>query len=213
VPACISDDLIWGARDDIPCPSASVQLTPSALPLHRFGLILTAVFVAACASLPLEREAPAGRDAFELAGRVAVRYGNAGASGRIVWRHSQTTDELLITSPIGQGIASITRRDDEVRLVTAEQKEYEAQDVESLTEKVLGWRLPLAGLQNWVQGRTDPQRRAEVERDARSRITELRQDDWRVQYQEYEGMRPSKLLITHPGVEIRLVVDQWMGPQ
>jgi outer membrane lipoprotein LolB len=161
--------------------------------------------------LPLERDVPAGRDAFELTGRVAVRYGNEGASGRIVWRHSQTTDELLITSPIGQGIASITRRDNEVRLVTADQKEYEAQDVESLTEQVLGWRLPLAGLQNWVQGRADPTRRAEFERDAQSRLIALRQGDWRVQYQEYEGVRPSKLLISHPGLEIRLVVDQWLA--
>lgn len=181
--------------------------------MHRFGLVLSAVFVAACASLPLERDAPAGRDAFELTGRVAVRYGNEGASGRIVWRHSQTTDELLITSPIGQGIASITRRDNEVRLVTADQKEYEAQDVESLTEQVLGWRLPLAGLQNWVQGRADPERHAELERDAQSRLIALRQGDWRVQYQEYEGVRPSKLLISYPGLEIRLVVDQWMAPQ
>jgi len=140
-----------------------------------------------------------------------VRYGNEGASGRIVWRHSQTTDELLITSPIGQGIASITRRDNEVRLVTADQKEYEAQDVESLTEQVLGWRLPLAGLQNWVQGRADPARHAELERNAQSRLIALRQGDWRVQYQEYEGVRPSKLLISYPGLEIRLVVDQWLA--
>lgn len=142
-----------------------------------------------------------------------MRYGSEGASGRIAWRHSPASDELLITSPLGQGIARITRRGGEVKLVTADQKEYEASDAESLTERVLGWRLPLAGLPDWVQGRADPARAAEVTRDARARLSELRQDDWRVEYQEYEGARPSKLRISRADLEIRLVVDQWVAPQ
>jgi outer membrane lipoprotein LolB len=161
----------------------------------------------------VERDAATAHDGFELVGRVAVRYGSEGASGRIAWRHSPASDELLITSPLGQGIARITRRGGEVKLVTADQKEYEASDAESLTERVLGWRLPLAGLPDWVQGRADPARAAEVTRDARARLSELRQDDWRVEYQEYEGARPSKLRISRADLEIRLVVDQWVAPQ
>ena len=153
------------------------------------------------------------RGGFELVGRVAVRYGNDGASGRIAWRHSSAADELLITSPLGQGIAQVTRRGGEVKLVTADQKEYGASDAESLTERVLGWRLPLAGLPDWVQGRADPARPAKSVRDAQSRLAELMQDDWRVEYQEYEGERPSKLRISRADLEIRLVVDQWVAPQ
>jgi outer membrane lipoprotein LolB len=178
--------------------------------VHRIGpfiLLLSALF-AGCASLPVE-EGGIAHDGFELAGRVAVRYGDDGASGRIAWRHSPATDELLITSALGQGIARITRRGGEVRLVTADRKEYGASDAESLTERVLGWRLPLAGLPDWVQGRADPARPAQLVRDTQSRLSELRQDDWRVEYQEYEGERPSKLRISRADMEIRLVVDQW----
>ena len=141
-----------------------------------------------------------------------MRYGNDGASGRIAWRHSSTADELLITSPLGQGIARVTRHGGEVKLVTADQKEYEASDAESLTERVLGWRLPLAGLPDWVQGRADPARPAQVAHDAQSRLAELIQDDWRVEYQEYEGARPSKLRISRADLEIRLVVELWVAP-
>ena len=163
----------------------------------------------------MELDAGTARDGFELVGRVAVRYGSdgaSGASGGIAWRHSSAADELLITSALGQGVARITRRDGKVNLVTADQKEYDAPDAESLTERVLGWRLPLAGLPDWVQGRPDPARPAQFARDAQSRLFELIQDDWRVEYQEYEGARPSKLRISRADLEIRLVVDQWVAP-
>jgi len=120
---------------------------------------------------------------------------------------------MLITSPLGQGIARISRRDGEVRLVTADHKEYAASDAEALTEQVLGWRLPLAGLADWVQGRPDPRRPARLTRDAQQRPSELLQDDWRVEYEEYESARPSRMRISRTGLEIRLVVDRWTAPQ
>jgi len=176
-------------------------------------MVLLSALLAGCASFHGVRDARIARDGFELVGRVAVRYGSDGASGRIAWKHSSATDELLITSPLGQGIARVTRRGGEVTLVTADQKEYWASDAELLTERVLGWRLPLAGLPDWVQGRADPARPAQLARDAQSRLSELMQDDWRVEYQEYEGERPSKLRISRADLEIRLVVDQWVAPQ
>ena len=73
-------------------------------------MVLLSALFAGCASLSLERDAGTARDGFELFGRVAVRYGSDGASGRIAWRHSRAADELLVTSALGQGMARITRR-------------------------------------------------------------------------------------------------------
>lgn len=167
------------------------------------------VLAAACAVLPESAEPLRGEEAFELAGRVAVRYGAEGASGRLVWRHNAATDDLLISSPLGQGIARLTRREGEVQLVTGGDQKHSAADAESLTEQVLGWRLPLTGLPDWVQGRADPARPSEFLRDASGKPTELRQDTWKIEYQEYEGARPSKLRLSRGDLEIRLVVDEW----
>lgn len=150
-----------------------------------------------------------GQDAFELAGRVAVRYGAEGASGRLAWRHSTAADDLLISSPLGQGIARLTRSEGEVQLVTRGDQIHRAADAETLTEQVLGWRLPLKGLPDWVRGRADPARPSEFLRDANGRVTDLRQDAWKIEYQEYEGARPSKLRLSRGDIEIRLVIDEW----
>jgi len=172
-------------------------------------VLLFTVVVAACAVLPADRDADFSHAEFGLAGRVAVHYGSEGASGRFVWRHSAAADDLLISSPVGQGIARLTRRHREFELVTSDEKTYRAADAESLTQEVLGWSLPLSGLPDWVQGRADPARPAELLRDASGRPAELKQDQWRIEYQEYEGNRPSKLRLSRDDLEIRLVVDEW----
>jgi len=168
--------------------------------------IAAAAALGACASLPeAGRPLPGG---FELSGRVAVRHGKDAASGRIFWRHSDDSDELLITSALGQGIARISRERDQFRLVTGDNKEYRARDAESLTEQALGWRLPLVGLSDWVQARASPERPAEVVGRAGDGL-EIRQDGWRVAYDEFREGRPFRLRLSREGIEIRLIVDQW----
>lgn len=162
-----------------------------------------AALLSACATLT---EAPIPSGGFELSGRVAVRYAKEALSGRLFWRHSDDADELLITSPLGQGLARVTRVNGGFLLVAGDGREYRATDAESLTEQALGWRLPLAGLSDWVQGR--PSRSGPYERLGDTG-QELRQDGWLVAYEEYRDGRPLKLRLTREGLEIRLIVDQW----
>jgi len=180
---------------------------------HRFGWIVFSVLLAGCASLPETFEGGPPGNGFELVGRVAVRHGDEGTTGRIVWRHGPDFDEMLISSVLGQGIARITRRHGSVKLVTADHAEYQATDAEALTERILGWRLPLTGLPEWVQGRAAPGYPAMFVRDTQSRISELEQNGWWIRYQEYQGTRPSRLRMSHNGLEIRLIVDKWAGSQ
>ncbi len=165
-----------------------------------------AAVLGACAALPeAGRPLPGG---FELSGRVAVRHGKDAASGRIFWRHSDDSDELLITSPIGQGIAKISREGEQFRLVTGDKKEYRALDAESLTEQALGWRLPLAGLSDWVQARASPGRPVEMRGNADQGL-ELRQDGWNVAYEEFRRGRPYRMRLTREDLQIHLIVDRW----
>jgi outer membrane lipoprotein LolB len=165
-----------------------------------------AALLAACAALPEPSPPPPG--GFELAGRVAIRHPKDTASGQIFWRHSEDADELLITSSLGQGIARIDRERGEYRLVTGDNRLYRAADAESLTEQALGWRLPLAGLPDWVRGQASPGRPAETRRNSSGGM-ELRQDGWRIAYEEFREGRPFRLRLSRDDLEIRLIVDRW----
>jgi len=153
---------------------------------------------------------PAADAEFELSGRIAVRYRDDAGSGNIAWRHGARSDELLLTTPLGQGMARIVRNGDEVTLTTQDGREFRAADAESLTDQVLGFRLPLVGLADWVRGRAAPAPGPSRERrDAAGRLAELEQSGWTVQYLEYAGALPSRLALTYPGLELRLAISEW----
>ena len=180
----------------------------------RCALFWVCLLFAGCAAIE-EQPAPSGPigDAFQLSGRVSVKYGAEAASGRITWQHDAAGDELLFSTPLGQGVARIVRRDDLVSLTTSDQKVYQANDVETLTEKVLGWRLPLAGLPDWVRGRAAAGAPAQTRLDGSQRLAELRQSGWLVEFLDYKSADgpPALLRLSREQVEIRLVIDQWQA--
>jgi outer membrane lipoprotein LolB len=150
------------------------------------------LLLCACAQVELR---PPESVQFDLLGRIAAKYRDDGFTGNVNWRHAAGGDEMLITTPLGQGVARIVRQGDAVQLTTAEGKEFRAPDSESLTERVLGFRLPIEGLADWVQGKPSPA---------------LESRGWKVEYlQRDEQNRPRLMRMTYQGVEVRFAVTEW----
>lgn len=173
----------------------------------RAAWLLVALLLGACAQV--EIRPPAGALEFDLAGRIAARYGNESFSGNIAWRHARGGDEMLISTPMGQGVARIVRQGEAVALTTAEPREYRASDAESLTERVLGFRLPLTGLADWVRARPSTESPARAEYSPEGRLLKLEQGGWRIEYQEYAGALPARMRLVYEGIELRLAISQW----
>lgn len=170
--------------------------------------LLATLAAAGCAEL---KPAPSREYVeFELSGRIAARYREEAASGNVAWRHARESDEMLITSPVGSSVARVVRTGSEVVLTTTGEGEYRASDAEALTEKVLGFRIPLAGLTDWVRGRQVEGSPASVVRDKDGRPASLEQNGWRVEYQEFrsDGL-PVRMKLTYPGIELRLAIHEW----
>jgi len=155
--------------------------------------LLLVLLLSACAQV--EVKAPEGPLEFDLAGRIAARYRDDAFSGIVTWRHAPGGDEMLISTPMGQGVARIVREGDAIVITTAEGRQVSDRDGEALTERVLGFRLPLAGLADWVRGQPAPA---------------LEARGWKVEYQERDAQgRPVRLRVTHPDVDLRLVISEW----
>lgn len=174
--------------------------------MPRVLLSLALFLLGACAQL--ETRVPDDVQ-FDLAGRLAVRYGDEGFSGNLAWRHARSADELLITSSLGAGVARLVRDGETIVLSTAEPKEYRGSDAEALTEQVLGFRLPVAGLSDWVRGRPSGGTVARTEYGDDGRLRSLEQAGWRVDYLEYAGRLPARMRLAYPGLELRLAISQW----
>ena len=185
------------------------RVARSAMRTHSILLLATVAtaLLGACASLP----PPVPRAGeFAVVGRVAVRYGDEAASGRVAWRHSDADDDLVISTPLGQGIAEITRREGVYTLVAADRQRFTASDPERLTEQALGYALPLDGLPDWLRGRAQPGVPAEARYDGKQ-LAELRQQGWTIEYLAYEddGRLPRRLRLTRGALDIRLAIEEW----
>jgi outer membrane lipoprotein LolB len=169
--------------------------------------IAAALAGAGCAELTAR--APGERAEFEFTARFAARYGDEAASGQLAWRHAPARDEVLISSPLGQGLARVTRQETGATLVMADERRYAAADAEALTEEVLGFRLPLKGLADWVRARPAADSPARTEYTAEGRLAALEQQGWRVEYQAYAAGRPARLRLQYPGLELRIAISEW----
>lgn len=181
----------------------------------RCCAVLGAVLLAACAELPQQGVAETTA-AFELTGRIAVRFQGRAFSSALRWTRDAGGDEIWFTAPLGQTIAYLRADSGGATLTAADQKQYRAGSIESLTRSALGWRLPVAGMRNWVLGQPGPGvAAATVERDDASRITRFLQDDMRVAfaYAVPGATRPSRIDVAGSEGEIRFVIDSLISPQ
>ena len=181
-------------------------------PVFRCCATLCAALLTACATTATFAPAPA----FELAGRIVVRYQDRGFSSALRWTQNSGSDEIWLTAPLGQTLAYLQADASGATLTAADQRQYRADSIESLTKSAFGWRLPVAGMRYWVLGQPAPgMTLAAVERDDANRITRFRQDDWQVafNYAAPGAPRPSRLAVAGADAEIRFVIDSLVTPQ
>jgi outer membrane lipoprotein LolB len=183
----------------------------------RITLLFVSSMLAACASTPPQRLAPREqiRD-FTLEGRFALRVALAGkaienSGGRLTWTHRQQSDRVLLSSPLGYGLAEIETTPEISRLRTADGRTHESTDADALIEEVTGQRLPISRLPAWLLGRS--RGNARIDADAQGRPARLSEDGWQVDYSfedDAPTALPSRLTVTRQGeIELRLRIEEW----
>lgn len=166
---------------------------------------------------PVANLANASADNFNILGRISISDKDQNFSGSFRWRHSEKLDEILLFTPLGQAVAEITRDSDGVRLITSKLEAFYAENVEHLTEEVLGWRLPLNGLQYWIQGTHSPVTSAEKDLGQNNQLIAIRQDGWNVHYARFVAEKTRAipmpklfhLFYDSERLKIRVIVDDW----
>ena len=185
---------------------------------HPFRLFATAIVLAVvtgCAAPRAPQVLPASNaaiESFSLTGRVAVKIEQRGYSAKLNWRHAAAGDRLRLLSPVGSVVAELEADASGAMLTTGDKKVYRSGNVQALTREVLGWDLPLEGLQHWVVGRAEPTIPVQAEeRDARGRLTRLTQNDWRISFLDYTGdsALPARMVLAYDRLNLRLIIDRW----
>ncbi len=186
----------------------------------RLALFPILLGLAACGGLPKAagNNSGAGRDtpdAFALEARFSLRHEDRSYSGHLSWQHAGGSDEILLASPLGQGLAAIRANAGGATMTAGDGKSYSAETAELLTRQVLGYPLPLGNLADWVRGRGRINAPDAV--DASGRPLQLLEDGWRIGY-EYDSddpqALPGRVSVERAGAfDLRLRIDEWNSPE
>jgi len=154
---------------------------------------------------------------FALEAKLAVQYAGKGYTARLEWQHDDQADTMRIFSPLGQQVALIQRNQQAVTLTDQSGKQHTAADVASLTERLLGWRLPLSGLSQWILGISHPASPFQANYLENGAPASLTQDQWQISYDDYRQTAfngaleqlPYTTRLQQQDVRLKLVIQHW----
>jgi len=151
---------------------------------------------------------------FSLKGRLGITTAPKNYSARLAWQHMPEKDNIDIYSPIGGKVANIVKTSKQVTLTDNGNEMTTAQDAESLTEKTIGFRLPLTGLSSWILGKpSDTGLVNVVTWGVNGRINTLQQNGWDIKYKDYTDnagyFLPKKVTLRSDEMTIKLIIEKW----
>jgi outer membrane lipoprotein LolB len=150
---------------------------------------------------------------WSLSGRISVIQQEKGWHASLRWVQTEQGYSIDITNPLGQTVARIEGDASGVRARTSDGRLLNASDPDDLMEEAIGLRIPVSGLQYWVKGLPDPAEPGKLYGDDQSRLIQLEQSGWTIEYPRYSQLStldlPARIRARQDDLRVQVVVDQW----
>jgi outer membrane lipoprotein LolB len=129
------------------------------------------------------------RDSVDLDGRLSVNYQKSGNRESMTvnfdWTQRPGQVDVTIANPLGQTVATIEVTPQSATLTQAGRAPVTEADVDTLSQRTLGWPLPVSGLRDWLQGyAVDAQGQRFSASPARNEV--VTRDGWRLRFVEWQ---------------------------
>ena len=150
-------------------------------------------------------------------GKLALRSEQRSESAQLVWRQQNGVSHLNLSGPMGLNATEV--RSDGERIDVVQGDEVHSFDISSpeAMERNTGWELPVQSLPYWLKGLPSPHLEVQsLELDPqRGLLRDLRQNDWRVHYQEYGNFGPytlpTRLRIERGDTAVKILLREWQA--
>ena len=173
---------------------------------HKSLIAITAaLLLAACTTIAPRtsdwREQGSIED-FNADGRLAVKMNDKGSYANFDWTYQNGVQTIDVNTPIGSTVGQLCQDSRGVLAVNSNGQVFEAGSAQELSERLLGYSLPVQYLNIWSQGQwvkgvphqIDPQGR-------------LQQFEWTISRTLKADGTPRELLLESQRLTLRLVFD------
>lgn len=178
--------------------------------MNKAAALTMALALGACGIFDGPKEAMPWRagtetqDSFYAEGRLAVKIEEKGSYAPFEWLVTMEKQEVNVKSPLGNTVGVLCQ--DALGVIAAGNNEvYEDDDAEQLSQRLLGFDLPLDKLHYWANGQWLPNKPHHIDSSGR-----LQQLGWVVERSATVGEdKPRLLVLTRPDLTLRLVFDEF----
>lgn len=190
-------------------------------------VVLVVLLMAACAPVrikgnahTLARQAArektlAAHDHWTLRAQLGVSDGQHGGSGTLVWVQDGPRFSFTLRAPITGRSFRLTGGPDGAMLKGLKGGPVHGRNARTLLARVLGWRVPVKPLHDWVRGlRAGGATADAVLRFGHNGLPSLlKQDGWTVQYRKWftnlKPALPRRVYAAHGKYHVRLSIRSW----
>ncbi len=155
---------------------------------------------------------------WEIRGRTAITQGDEAWNVGLNWRENKQVYRIKLMGPFSQGGVNLDGTPEQVVLTLSDGQMLAAATPEALLSDVFELHFPISALRDWVGGLPyEGEAYQQLILDDEGRLTHLEQQDWQIDYHRYEQYGshslPTKLYLSHPDIDLRLVINSWKDVQ
>lgn len=190
-------------------------------------VVVVALLMAACAPVRIKgnarlldaqaarAQALAGHDHWTLTAHMGVSDGHHGGSGTLVWVQSGDRFSFTMRAPITGRSFRLTGGPDGALLVGLKGGPVRGANAQVLLSRVLGWKVPIKPLHDWVRGLRagGTGAGAALRFGSNGLPSELRQNGWTIEYLDWfadtHPALPRKVFAAQGDYHVRLVIQNW----
>lgn len=154
-------------------------------------------------------------DSWDIHARAALRLKGEAYNIGISWERDAERFMLLLEAPFGQGVFRIDgAAGGPYRLRLPDGQVFTNATPEALLEDVIGWSLPLSGLEYWIRGIPQPDSDFSRRIDRGGRARSISQDRWAIVYLDYfseqlDPQLPRRIKLSRDELILKLVIERW----
>ncbi len=162
-----------------------------------------------------QQQAMGAVNSWNIHARAALKLKGGVYNIGLSWQRDADRFMLLLEAPFGQGVFRIDGSvRDKYRLRLPDGQVFSNATPEALLEDVIGWSLPISGLEYWIRGMPQPDADFSRRIDSRGRARSISQARWTIVYLDYfdaplEPQYPRRIKLSRDDLTLKLVIERW----
>lgn len=153
---------------------------------------------------------------FALSGRIAIRNGEDGGSGRFEWQQDGEVMRFVLSAPLSNQTWTLEGMPGSYVLTDSKGRQRQDADAKRLVFDASGWVIPMDELSYWIRAARAPEAiagPAELNLAESGDLARLHQAGWQVQFErfaDFNALRlPVKITAKRDAASVKVIIQRW----